>query len=546
MGVIADAVYLFDEKKNMIRLIVWALYELIHAEATYTLSAEIDMSAGVRPGQHIGFAGIDDRFLLFEIDEAEDDASRGVTMITATDAAVAELAHKVVREARMTGDGAATARRAADVILQGSGFTVNVDETTGEKKADLSLYYEKRWKRLKELEATYGIRVVPYYTFAGNGISSRRVDLLKRENRSTGMIYERENGTAKIYVTYSGAPVTRMYGIGKATGTEDPPSCVTFGDVVWSKNAGDPADKPAGQTYVEDAEALALYGGGREDVFNDKNETDPEKLLESTWEALKKRVKPKVSGSASASDVEHIPGMEHRKVRLYDAVTVRTKRGQEVTAAVIDVKRDYLRPYNTKITIGEDDPEEAAKTDLIKTVAQTKETSTRNSRSSGAASNRYIETKQLIQQNADTIQQNANRIQTNADDIAVNAKNITINAEQIRIFGEMVVDAVTTEELETRLAELTKAYAEYINTTTLDVTGSMTVKQFRCYGNFQVDPYEADWQTMDVMTGGTWSLGGSIAKTVVDGNGNAIGSVYVPTRVEVTPTKKKIKYLGRE
>lgn len=533
MGVIADAVYLFDEKKNMIRPIVWALYELIHAEATYTLSAEIDMGAGVRPGQHIGFSGIDDRFLLFEIDEAEDDASRGVTMITATDAAVAELAHKVVREARMTGDGAATARRAADVILQGSNFSVNIDETTGEKKADLSLYYEKRWKRLKELEATYGIRVVPYYTFAGNGISSRRVDLLKRENRSTGMIYERENGTAKIYVTYSGAPVTRMYGIGKATGTEDPPSCVTFNDVVWRKNAGDPADKPAGQTYVEDAEALALYGGGREDVFNDKNETDPEKLLESTWEALQKRIKPKVSGSASASDVEHMPGMEHRKVRLYDAVTVRTKRGQEVTAAVIDVKRDYLRPYNTKITIGEDNPEEAAKTDLIKTVAQTKETSTRNSRSSGAASNRYIETKQLIQLNAETIQANARLIETNADEIKVNARDITINAGRIQVNAELIATKVSADEVKAMIASFLSGYS-----------GKFVVHDFWAAKYFHFQGYEIEREEMDVMTGGTWALGGSIPKTVVDDNGNAIGSVYVPTRVDVTPTRRTIKYLN--
>ena len=35
---------------------------------------------------------------------------------------------------------------------------------------------------------------------------------------------------------------------------------ITFADVVWTKKDGNPVDKPAGQEYLIDPEATALYG----------------------------------------------------------------------------------------------------------------------------------------------------------------------------------------------------------------------------------------------------------------------------------------------
>ena len=94
MGV--DAVYLLDEKKQIRRVIVWGVYELIHDEATYELDAEIESEYNARPGEFLAFFDVDAHLRLFEIDTAEKDERRGVTVITATDAAVAELAHLIV------------------------------------------------------------------------------------------------------------------------------------------------------------------------------------------------------------------------------------------------------------------------------------------------------------------------------------------------------------------------------------------------------------------------------------------------------------------
>lgn len=411
-----DAVYLFDEKQQIRRAIVWGVYELIHDEATNELDAEIDAKYAAKPGEFLGFFGIDHRFLLFEIDKAENDDTRGVLVITATYAPVKELARQIVREIRLTGTDVQTAGEAA---LDGSGWTLARAEAGG-RKADLNKYYETRWKTLKEISIQWQARVVAGYEFDGVKITGKTVDITQRENVYRGRLFEGASGTSQIYVTRSGSPVTRLYGLGKATGTEDPPTCVTFKDVVWSKANGDPADKPAGQDYIEDADAIALYGEGREDVFQDKNIEDQGELISATWAELQRLIRPKVSGTATSSDMEHIPGHEHQIARMYDLVWVRTKHGEDVTAVIINVKRNYLREGLTKIYVGEETDDSG----LIKKIAQLSSKTDANGKSSSAQANRYIETKRLIQLNADTIQMNARLIEANAEEIQLTASNL--------------------------------------------------------------------------------------------------------------------------
>lgn len=418
MGV--DAVYLLNEKKQIRRVIVWGIYELIHDEATYELDAEIASEYVARPGEFLAFFDVDAHLRYFEINTAEKDERRGVTTITATDAAVDELAHLIVPEIRLTG---VKAKDAAQAAVSGSGWKLG-SVTDSAKKSDLSAYRDTRWKALRDIAARYNVRVTPYFMIEDGEIIGKYVDVVEKTNVFRGRLLEGTNGGAQIYVTRSGAPITRMYGVGKATGTEDPPACVSFADIEWSKANGDPADKPKGQAYIEDADASALYGEGREDVFTDKYIEDPHELLEETWAELQKRKKPEISGTATASDMEHIPGYEHKIVRMYDLVWVRTKDGEDLRAVVINVKRNYLRRGLTKFTIGEEKEDGQLSESLVKRVASLSSTSKSLGRSSSAGSNRYIETKQLIQLNADTIQMNARLIEANAEEILLTASNL--------------------------------------------------------------------------------------------------------------------------
>ena len=408
-----DALYLLDERRQIRRAIVWGVYVLIHDEASYELDAEINAAYGAQSGEFLGFYDIDRRFRLFAIDKAEADDARGVTVITATDAAIAQLAHSIVQEARMD---AATARQAAQAVLDGSGFALG-DAPEGGDSSELSVYMQTRWKALRDIAVQYQVRVTPYFDIEGGQIAARRVDVTPRTNVYRGRLIEGAGG-AKLYVAHSGLPIGRMYGYGKATGEEDPPACVTFADVVWSRASGDPADKPAGQAHIDDPDA---DGADRwEDVYADKYEEDPARLLQKTWEALQKKRLPRVSGTATAADLEHLPGQEHKLVRLYDRVIVRTKGGEDAEAVVVGIKRNYLQRGQTRITVGE----ETDDSDLIKRVAQTASDVKSTESTAKSTSNRLIITRQLVQVNADLIQLNAREIQANAEKIDLTASNL--------------------------------------------------------------------------------------------------------------------------
>ena len=459
-----DALYLLDSRRSIRRVIVFGVYELIHDEASHELDAEIDVKYCAEPGEYLGFFDIDHHFRLFAIDKADDDDKRGVTVITATDSAVAQLAHSIVPEARME---AATAQQAAEAVLAGSGFALGL-VTLKEETSPLSLYMTNRWKALRDIAVQYQVRVTPYYEIVDGEIAGRRVDVTERTSEYRGILFEGASGTSQIYVTRSGIPITRMYGYGKATGEEDPPTCVTFADVVWSRANGDPADKPAGQAYIDDPDAGSADVW--EDAYNDKYEEDPEKLLESTWAELEKRRRPKVSGTATAADLEDIPGHEHRIVRLHDKVVVRTKRGEDVEAAVIGIKRNYLRPGLTKITVGEETDDSG----LIQRIAKLSSDSSAQEKTAQSTSNRLIITRQLVQVNADTIQLNARLIEANTEEIRMTASNL-------KDF-EASTDTLLTQVKLDMYGDGTSAYAGLV-TRVSDAEGEISHAALTLYGD---------------------------------------------------------------
>ena len=459
-----DALYLLDSRRSIRRVIVFGVYELIHDEASHELDAEIDVKYCAEPGEYLGFFDIDHHFRLFAIDKADDDDKRGVTVITATDSAVAQLAHAIVPEARME---AATAQQAAEAVLAGSGFTLGLVTLKEETRA-LSLYMTNRWKALRDIAVQYQVRVTPYYEIVDGEIAGRRVDVTERTSEYRGILFEGASGTSQIYVTRSGIPITRMYGYGKATGEEDPPTCVTFADVVWSRANGDPADKPAGQAYIDDPDADSADVW--EDAYNDKYEEDPAKLLASTWAELEKRRRPKVSGTATAADLEDIPGHEHRIVRLHDKVVVRTKRGEDVEAAVIGIKRNYLRPGMTKITVGEETDDSG----LIQRIAKLSSDSSAQEKTAQSTSNRLIITRQLVQVNADTIQLNARLLEANTEEIRLTASNL-------KDF-EASTDTLLTQVKLDMYGDGTSAYAGLV-TRVSDAEGEISHAALTLYGD---------------------------------------------------------------
>ena len=159
-----------------------------------------------------------------------------------------------------------------------------------------------------------------------------------------------------------------MYGRGRGeeTDSEGYGRRITFADVEWSVANGDPADKPLGQEWIGDPDALQVWGHLNPDgskrhrmgVYVNEEQDDPEKLLRETWEQLEQLKQPLVTYELDVIDLEQVSADEykHEAIRLGDTVYVIDRHFAtkfEVGVRVVKIERDLIAPENTRITLGQ-------------------------------------------------------------------------------------------------------------------------------------------------------------------------------------------------
>ena len=401
-------VYLFDTHRR-VRQVLPDVYELVHDEAQWRLTAQIPLSAGAQPGEYLGFECVDGAFRLFGIDEAEDDERSGVTAIDATDAAVWDLTGMIVKSVKLEDAGAAEAFGA---ILSGTGCALGTVTATG-RTGDIDIYYQSAWKALQDTRATYDARLVVRYGILDNAITGMTLDVLVKESVFRGRFFDTAVDAESAYLTRSGRPVTVLYGLGNSVSTGDNPQKLTFADVAWSAAGGDPADKPAGQDWIGDAEAIAIYGRV-EDVYTNQYQDDPAKLLRETWEQLQKVCHPLVTATATVQDMEFVPGYEHQQVRLWDTVAIVRRDGTALESTVTGIERDYVHPWLTKLKTGDEDHDEPS---LAREMARASASMEQLSNRVGGHGAGISENKQFIIRDREVIDLHTIKIKENGDKI---------------------------------------------------------------------------------------------------------------------------------
>lgn len=227
-----------------------------------------------------------------------------------------------------------------------------------------NFYYESAVSVIKKILNLWGGEIKDRIVITDNKITGRFIDILARRGADTGKRFEITKDIQSLRRKVLSYPKTAMYGRGKGIESGDGFSRkITFADVVWSKANGDPVDKPAGQEWVGDSEALAQYGRKNMDgskrhrfgFFESSDEEDPAKLLRSTWDDLQDKKKPIMRYEFKVIDMEGIPGFEHEKVRLGD-----TTFGIDrffvpailVESRIIEIKRYLNEPERTEIKLG--------------------------------------------------------------------------------------------------------------------------------------------------------------------------------------------------
>lgn len=269
-----------------------------------------------------------------------------------------------------------TAKEMLQQILSATRFSVGYVADTGTQSTNF--YYTTVLASLQSVVNLFNLEVTFDVVFdpIDNQVKRRLVNLYTQMGSRTGRRYEYGNKLLSVTREQSSDElVTALVGRGSSVqvseGTDGSPDGysrkITFADVVWKKSAGNPLDKPAGQEYLEDPSATAVYGfsDGKPrigfvefDKINDKN-----LLIKATYDKLQELKRPKVSFKASVTDVGNLS--------LGDTVAIiRHDLKIEYLTRVYKVTHDLLNRQNNTVELG-DDFQAASITSTISAVQDT-------------------------------------------------------------------------------------------------------------------------------------------------------------------------------
>jgi phage minor structural protein len=335
--------------------------EKLTGENTFTFStvADKEESEFIVEGNSVAFQDKDGYWQLFEIKKTTDTHnSDGITREVYAEHAYYELIDSIVTDIRPYNVSAAFALQRA---LENTRWSVGTVADLGINSTNF--YYETALSAVQKVANTWGGELRYRIAINNNQITARYVDLPARRGEVTGKRFEFTKDIKEVKRDIDISNIcTAAYGRGKGEEIETAEGGTaygrrtTFADVVWSIANGDPVDKPAGQEWVGDTDALAQWGRGgqhRFAIYQDDEETDPDVLLEKTWQYVQEHKVPLITYTMDVLDLERLAGYEHEAVRLGDSVNVRDiDLGIDVVARIIEIGRDLLLPENTKIVLG--------------------------------------------------------------------------------------------------------------------------------------------------------------------------------------------------
>lgn len=252
--------------------------------------------------------------------------------------------------------------RKAGELLQTAleGTRWQVGQTYDSSTFSINFYYISTLEAIQKIVELCGLEVTFEITLnpKTHQIEHRLVNLYAQQGQRTGKRFEYGSNLLTVEREESAENlITALIGRGKGeavyhednTAEETPDGYgrrINFADVVWSKKNGDPADKPAGQEYVEDVDATAKYGfdDGKPrigiEIFEDI--TDPAELLKATWSALQTLKRPQASFRASVMDVGDLGLGDTVAIVRHDIKIEYFTRVYKVTHNLLDERQNTI------------------------------------------------------------------------------------------------------------------------------------------------------------------------------------------------------------
>lgn len=328
-------------------------------EYTVNMTFPYDSGKVIERGQRVSFRDPATNSLeFFEIQNVTNTEPEHYQQLIAENIAVSELSDEHMQPADITDK---TAAQAITTVLTGTLWAVGNSSVSNTSSVKISR--GSVWQAVNSIQANWNCYIVPRITVNTAGsITGRYLDITAATGTWRGLRLSVDKNMSDASVVYDGSEIlTAMYGYGgnidvaQSGGAQDKREELTFKDVVWTATSAHPA-KPSGQTYLEWPEKTALYGRNgrpRYGFYQNGDITDPEILLEKTWEALQQTCDPKINISGTVSDLYRL-GYKDQPLRLHDLVIVEIREtGTVMQKQIIKLDVDLIDPTSTRPEIGD-------------------------------------------------------------------------------------------------------------------------------------------------------------------------------------------------
>ena len=309
----------------------------------------------VTRGMRLGFTDSLGKFQLFEVRKVKTYEPDHYQEVTGESIAISELSNEFYRGGDILNK---TPQQAVTTLITGTNWNIGNVTATNVSSANMSM--GDVWNKIRIIEKNWNVLIIPRIEVGSNGITGRYLDIAPNDGTWRGLRLSLEKNADEVGVTIDDTDVlTALYGFGHTieqtpTSATDEPPPLTFKDVVWQATSEHPA-KPAGQEYIEDPTATALYGRNgrpRFGFYQNADITDANTLLQKTWESLRETNKPTVTIDCLVRDLYRM-GYQDQPIRLHDKAIVEIRpTGEVYTLDVIKVAVDLLDPTATRVTIG--------------------------------------------------------------------------------------------------------------------------------------------------------------------------------------------------
>ncbi|HID0815693.1 TPA: phage tail spike protein [Clostridium botulinum] len=224
---------------------------------------------------------------------------------------------------------------------------------------------------LQLIAKVYGLNLATDVWYYDKKINEKYVIIKKEIGSDNGVMFEYDHNLLSVERNVNSSDIkTAIIPIGGVPeGSQQGSPPIDIKNVVWTKPSK-PVNKPAGQAYIIDESANALWGyknpaGGsnipRYIFYQNDKITSPSVLAEEAWKVLQTMNTPtttfkfKIADLFAVSEYDYASGLSYLNVAIGDIVTVldrTTEFVEKVKAYVTSREVDYLNPKATEIEIG--------------------------------------------------------------------------------------------------------------------------------------------------------------------------------------------------